>query len=822
MSNTLTAVWQQVESLLQQGLSLIPVRDKPSISNGKELPAKTPYRGWKEYQAKKITVAELWHQMAEQFDTTAVAIIGGKVSGNLEIIDIDVKNWPGIDAKLFSDLLMLYPDLWHRLRIHKSPSGGYHILYKILEGIVPGNKKLARKEGVKEAAIETRGEGGYVLAPPSLNYSVFQDNEIPTITWEERCSIIAICESYNEVVKVIPDYKPTQAAERYYSVNPFEDFNMSTEGESVLANNGWKENGRSNRFIWFTRPDKSNGVSASFNLQKRVFYIFTSSTEFDPEKGYMPATALAILQFGGDKKKTFAHLSSKGYGKVKDNIEKQIVNRNARAGKPLPANFSDEAKQAAEQLGAELKGLHPFDVFWFEDEDDDDKLSISRTMLTHVASCLGFRYYAGNVVRIIGKFIYKIDERQFQDILKEYIKEPNLIDLIKIYDCFESFLQRNGAFTMRRLPILPAEQILKDTQHICFKYFLNGYLSITGSSIDFLEYDTLEALIWADKVQQRNYTKFDGGKYIDYLNKSLVEPVAAAPIIGYLSHEYKDETTGYIIVLTEQCADPKNGGGSGKNVFCNLLSKTTSYTSKPGVQAKFDEKFFQSWNGQRIFGISDVPKNFDFSFLKEPSTGSFIWKKLFKDEIEVSVEDAPKFIVQTNFSYEISDGGLKRRIIPIEFTDFFTKCGGLDVHYNCHFPNGWNAEDWGGFDTYIATCIQQWILSGRKLSAIPLTATGWDKQFEHTYGATITGFIKDNWEYFTRIVEVPNDEFKKQLEAYYIDNNVQRNYQPSTRKINEALTAYCIKNGIEYKSDQMKKRGLDVFKCRQFLGKTPF
>ena len=32
-------------------------------------------------------------------------------------------------------------------------------------------------------------------------------------------------------------------------------------------------------------------------------------------------------------------------------------------------------------------------------------------------------------------------------------------------------------------------------------------------------------------------------------------------------------------------------------------------------------------------GISDVPKNFDYSFLKEASTGTFILKKLFKDEV---------------------------------------------------------------------------------------------------------------------------------------------------------------------------------------------
>ena len=41
--------------------------------------------------------------------------------------------------------------------------------------------------------------------------------------------------------------------------------------------------------------------------------------------------------------------------------------------------------------------------------------------------------------------------------------------------------------------------------------------------------------------------------------------------IGYLAHEYKDETAAYIIVLTEQCENPKDGGGAGKNVFSELF-----------------------------------------------------------------------------------------------------------------------------------------------------------------------------------------------------------------------------------------------------------
>ena len=117
--NELSKAWNQIEWLHNAGISLIPVRDK---TEG-DYPAKTPYRGWKQYQSEQIPLPDLWSQM-EQHKTEAVAIIAGKVSGNLEIIDIDVKYKPGIDATLFSDLKQLYPELLAKLRINKTPSGG--------------------------------------------------------------------------------------------------------------------------------------------------------------------------------------------------------------------------------------------------------------------------------------------------------------------------------------------------------------------------------------------------------------------------------------------------------------------------------------------------------------------------------------------------------------------------------------------------------------------------------------------------------------------------------------------------------------------------
>lgn len=449
---------------------------------------------------------------------------------------------------------------------------------------------------------------------------------------------------------------------------------------------------------------------------------------------------------------------------------------------------------------------YKFGTFWIIDRK---KYIISRTLITQTASQLGFCLFRGSIHQIIGRFIKEVDERKFQDALRNYIKGDEPI-VLEIRDALESFLQKNGKFTISALPIMPYESLLHDTKDTCYKFFKNGVIKIEPNAITPLKYTELPEgkYILASKVQNRNYAHNDTGRYLDFLQNATdwkKQKFNIQAIIGYLSHEYKDETTAYIIVLTEQCPDPKDGGGSGKNLFCNLLSHTTTYLSKNAKQIKYDEKFFQSWNGQRIMGISDAPKNFDFEFLKEPSSGMFTLKKLFKDEVEIPVQDGPKFIIQTNFSYEITDGGLKRRIKPIEFTDFFTRKGGVDVHYGMHFPGGWEETDWNNFDTIIIESIQVWLSSQRKIQAAALTETGWRKQFEHTHGFNLTTFISDHFEGWVEKSNVPSEDIKSQINTFYLENDVSIKYHYSSQKISTAIKEWAKHFGYDCKANVQVK-----------------
>jgi hypothetical protein len=822
--NTLANLWSVVTSLLDDGFSVIPIRDKDEIVNDKTFTKKSPFTRWEKYQKVRATKEELYF-MLEKYNTLAIATICGMVSGNLEGIDVDSKWLPEIVKPLFDAIKKAFPEI--KFRIIRTPSKGYHIVYRISDGVVPPNKKLAGRYSTDEELkdnskgkvkyfIETRGENGYLAACPTEGYEVVVDVAPPVITWQQRCDLIAICESFNQIVKK-DVYKPTKQENIYYSENPFEHFNNSNAAEDVLLNNGWKRHSENSIAIYFTRPgSKSGGIHAAFLLKTKLYKFFTSNCEFENEgRLYNAASVKAILEFGGDKKRLFPALVKDGYGKIAANKEYELVKKAAITGKELPANVSETAKEVLKEKKEIIQINMPYGIFW--EYNDKGQVIINRENLNTVADGLGFRFYNGELLQIVDKFIYKRTNRYFFDAIKEYVKDEAPIE---IYNTWSAFFEKHGKFTVEYLPLLNESLLLKDDRNVCYKFFSNGFVKITKEEKLLLDYEQLTGLVFYSRVQQRDF-RFGNiaSKYVDYLTLACrynEKEKYLQKIIGYLSHEYKDETTGYIIVQVEECPDPKQGGGSGKNLFVKLLSSTTTVCEKSGSQVKFNEQFLQSWNGEKIFNLSDVPEKFQFEFLKEMTTGTGTLKKLYKDEVNIDCSSMCKFVVGTNYSYETKDGGLRRRIIPIEFTEFFTKAGGIDIHYGGKFPDIWTEEDWVGYDNFIVNGVQEWISCGLKLEPFGLSDGGFVKQFEQNHKPYALEFIERYFVEWVNDVKVPNGKFQTQWEEYC--KEAGHDFKLPVKKINAAINEYCKNKGYDFFNDISIRDELNnIIKCRKFL-----
>jgi len=99
---------------------------------------------WKPFQSRIASEEELPQLFGRNGQSVGIGIIGGKVSGNLEILDIDA---PELVEAFMQDVELVAPGLLSRLPIVETPrgDGACHIYYRGATE-VPGNAKLASSE----------------------------------------------------------------------------------------------------------------------------------------------------------------------------------------------------------------------------------------------------------------------------------------------------------------------------------------------------------------------------------------------------------------------------------------------------------------------------------------------------------------------------------------------------------------------------------------------------------------------------------------------------------------------------------------------------
>ena len=301
----------KAKEYLEYELSVIPTKED-------KLPA---LPSWKPYQSQRMNKDQVGGFFTGA-NIKGLGIICGAISGNLEVIDVDTKH--DTTGSLWDELRTLIedklPEVYKSLVIAQTRSGGYHIYYRCKE--IKGNLKLATKKN-REVLIETRGEGGYVIAPPTTNYKYIQGEpiKIPTITPEQRETLFSIAQRFNELPEDKPKTPlPSSTGYNLTGLSPFEDYNQRGDVVGLLESKGWKVVNQSGQRINLLRPGQTDTkTSGDFHTGLRIFKVFSTSTEFETEeagkpKGYSPAQVFSLLECRGDNKLAYRRLSELGYG----------------------------------------------------------------------------------------------------------------------------------------------------------------------------------------------------------------------------------------------------------------------------------------------------------------------------------------------------------------------------------------------------------------------------------------------------------------------------------------------------------------------------
>ncbi len=190
---------------LETGFSIIPVA-LIKLPDGKS--RKPALVDWKKYQLSPPTLEEVksWLQNPEQFEAIrngnkiGIAIITGRVSGNLAVIDFDSKEVAG---DFLGEVYEANPELYEKLiNTWVVETGkGFHYYLKVRD---PDPKLFHNRIGVRPG-IDIRAEGGFVVAPPSPHPSgkfyrfVNRPDRIAELSWEEYLSLLRLLEGNQEL-----------------------------------------------------------------------------------------------------------------------------------------------------------------------------------------------------------------------------------------------------------------------------------------------------------------------------------------------------------------------------------------------------------------------------------------------------------------------------------------------------------------------------------------------------------------------------------------------------------------------------------------------
>ena len=323
---------------LDAGLSIIPIR-----ADGSKAPA---IRSWSIFcgdQGRLPTAAEVsgWYADNGKPCTLGIAIIGGRVSGGLSMLDFEFPDFYSTFCRLVEDQK---PGLIGSLPQVQTPgkgadSCGHHLYFRSL--VVVKCCKLARLTAAealerlgdagKTTAIEVKGESGYCLAPgcpaqcheSGRLYKLVGGpfiEEVPTLTDEEVDLLLSTARSLCRQKKLMEDVPADRSRSEVDANRPGDYYNREMAWQEVLTPHGWALVKDHDGVQYWRRPGKSMGISATAGfctspLRGSLLRVFSSNaTPLVEGKCYSKFEAYSHLNHGGDYRKAATCLADAGFG----------------------------------------------------------------------------------------------------------------------------------------------------------------------------------------------------------------------------------------------------------------------------------------------------------------------------------------------------------------------------------------------------------------------------------------------------------------------------------------------------------------------------
>jgi hypothetical protein len=813
---------------------------------------------WKDFQTKAATDAELKTLFAHP-KVQGLAIICGAVSGNLEVIDIDCKY--GIDYNEYVDAIRkINPFLMQKLVVVETISKGYHLYYRCEK--IEGNQKLANRNATQDelkdnpnakeyVLIETRGEAGYVIAPPTIGYKYIQQKNVETITIAERDVLFTCARAFNQTFQNLK--MPKMDFGTSYGKSPWDDYNDRADIIELLTRHGWTEVETKGERIFFKRPGAKSFTSANYHTGKKIFYVFTTSSQFE-NKGYTPFSVFAVLECNNDYRAATLKAIELGYGEKKKIVEKKLIDKiNTMIDQGYHKNDIIDKLMIEEKMSREESNLNidtveednktKYETFWSVEynKNSQARIQIQKFKLEQFLSENGFGLYFHdinkNIYRLVREkdgFITETSSEQVKKFIKDYIETlPDKFDKkgtsngITREDLMEIVYKgSDNYFNASFFEFLDRKEpnMLKDTAKESFFPFHNGIVKITKEDITLVKYGQIDQLIWKSQVNFDHRITINQDfdpelcEYYRFIQKISGDDERrihyAMTLIGYILHSYKDPSKPYAPILAEETDDEAKGGGTGKGIFFKAISKLIPTVSIDGKNFKPDKPF--AWQrvdlGTKLVVIEDCPKNVDFEKYYPTITEGMTIEKKNKDELFLNYSDSPKIAFTTNYSINNNAEHSKRRQRVFEFAPYFNSTfTPIDFFGHKLFDN-WDNDEYDKFYNLMFFCVKLYMEFG--ILQVDNSTKLKRKNIKLTFGEEFLEYFDDLEEREKSNYFILTDEWK----SFLIRNELEKK-EYSLKKFRKALDQSCKTMNLSLEWSQNRQaNNIKQFRFKKIIG----
>lgn len=321
------------------------------------------------------------------------------------------------------------------------------------------------------------------------------------------------------------------------------------------------------------------------------------------------------------------------------------------------------------------------------------------------------------LVYLDGFILNKIEQKNLlvSDYWINFLKELNIFDPHQ-RTTLNNYINSN--IHIIDLPLLEYDDILIDTEEICYLFTIDGPIEVTKNSHRLLKDDEIKpyfrksiASEWYKIGIPTNFIKYNPKLDIKKWNERNIfnyihpEPEKLMKLTGYLLHRYKDEN--YNVALLDSF-EGKDGGGTGKSLISYLTAPVRNVaiierpnTSDPFWLANYDI-------ASDILLLNECPRDFNIEVLRPIRDMSLTIERKGIDRKNLGVL-TPRCILNSNFQILSDSYADKRRITTIVFDRTIKQEELFDKFGHKWFFEKHDSEWWSKYLLLMIECIQLYL-----------------------------------------------------------------------------------------------------------------